>query len=79
MIQSSLKNSFIRCKHFINSSTIDDWFKHFNGTDSHGTNDNRLDCILWHLIEHDIHHRTQLQLQFKFLNKKINVQIYWKS
>ena len=79
LIQLSLKESFDRCSRFLDNNSINLWIEHFTGSDSHGSYDNRLYWILWHLIEHDIHHRSQIKLQFKFLNKKINEQIYWES
>ena len=79
-INESLKKSFARCDRLLEKLTLDDWNKELIDTDE----DNRpypvsLHWILWHLVEHDFHHRAQLKLQFSHLIKNIDSKTFWDS
>ena len=79
-INETLKNAFTRVKKLLNTLTIDDWNKTLTDKDDDGKSYQvKLHWVLWHLIEHDIHHRTQLKLQYSFLNKKIDEKIFWEE
>lgn len=78
-LQEYLKQTFERLDVFLNNCKLEDWTKHYTGSDSNGPYDYTLEWILWHLVEHEIHHRTQLRLQLRSLNKNINDEIFWEA
>ena len=55
------------------------WNKHNTGVFKGEPYDFITDWVLWHLVEHDIHHRAQLKLQYSFLNNKIDEDIFWEE
>lgn len=79
-INDALKNAFGRVKKLLNTLTIDDWNKTLTDEGDDGKPyPVKLHWVLWHLVEHDIHHRTQLKLQYSFLNKRIDEKIFWEE
>lgn len=67
-------------KKLLEKLTIDDWNKKLTDYDEEDRSYNvSLNWVLWHLVEHDFHHRAQLKLQFSHLNKKIDSNIFWES
>lgn len=79
-INESLRNAFARCNKLLGKLTLDDWNKELIDYDE---NNNpypvSLHWILWHLVEHDFHHRAQLKLQYSHLNKTIDPKIFWEE
>ena len=79
-INDALKKAFDRCYRLISKSSEEDWDKVLIDYDDQDNPYNvTFGWILWHLLEHDIHHRAQLKLQFKFLNKEVNPRIFFQS
>ena len=79
-INNALKNAFNRGNRLLEKSSFNDWNKQLTDLNDDGTPYNvSFGWVLWHLIEHDIHHRSQLKLQFKFLNKNIDERIFWEE
>ena len=79
-INDSLKKSFARCKRLLEKSSEKDWNKILiDYDDQNQPYEVTFGWVLWHLVEHDIHHRAQLKLQFKFLNKKVNPKVFFQS
>ncbi len=80
IINETLQNAFSRCKRLLNKLSNDDWNKTLTDMGDDGKPYQvKLHWVLWHLVEHDIHHRTQLKLQYSFLNKRIDEKIYWEE
>lgn len=80
IINDALKEAFDRCNRYLAKTSTDDWDKLVTDYDENNKPYKiPVWWVLWHLVEHDIHHRTQLKLQFKHLNKKIDSRIYWEE
>lgn len=79
-IIESLKKSFARCRRFLEKTPESDWNKKFIDYDENNKPyELTLGWILWHLAEHDIHHRAQLKLQYKFLKKDVSLRVFYQS
>ena len=80
IILDALKKAFERCNRFLENVSRNDWDKEVTDYDEENKPIKIPQWwVLWHLIEHDIHHRTQLKLQFKYLQKEIDRKIYWEE
>ena len=79
-INESLKYAFNRCDKLLSKLSINDWNKELTDFDENNKPyPVSLHWVLWHLVEHDFHHRAQLKLQFSHLNKKIDSKTFWES
>ena len=79
-IIEELKKAFDRCYRLIEILSDKDWDKVLIDYDDHEIPyEVTLGWVLWHLVEHDIHHRAQLKLQYKFLNKEVDPKIFFQS
>lgn len=79
-ITESVKAAFARCQRLLDKLTLDEWNKQLTDYDEENRPYNvSLNWVLWHLVEHDFHHRAQLKLQFSHLNKEIDSKIFWES
>ena len=79
-INDSLKKAFSRCKRLLEKSTEKDWDKILiDYDDQNKPYEVTFGWVLWHLVEHDIHHRAQLKLQYKFLHKKVDQKVFFQS
>lgn len=79
-IKESLEKAFARCNRLLEKSSEKDWNKILiDYDDQNKPYEVTFGWVLWHLVEHDIHHRAQLKLQYKFLNKKVHPKTFFQS
>lgn len=62
-LKKALESGFARLNKFISNLNLEDWKKVDYTTEWKGkTYTESLKWILWHLIEHDIHHRAHIKM-----------------
>ncbi len=79
LLQGRLQQAFFRMRKLLEKSNLEDRLNHYIGTDEEGPYEFTLDWILWHLLEHDVHHRSHVKLQFKKLHKQVDDKKFYES
>ncbi len=78
-IQSRLRRAHQRIWDLIENSTWDDLRKEYEVEENGTRKTVSLMWILWHLVEHDIHHRAQIGLYLKKKGKRIPPEDFWNQ
>ncbi len=78
-IQSLFKTAHDRLEEFINELTWQSLKQEHDVRDGNQTKKVTTYWILWHLAEHDIHHRAQVKMYLTHLGKKIDERDFWNQ
>lgn len=78
-IKSRLRRAHQRIWGLIEKSSWNDLRKEYEVEEEGTRTTVSLMWILWHLVEHDVHHRAQIGLYLKKLGKKISPKDFWNQ